>query len=262
LVHGGARLVYVGKQAGLHSRSQSEIHELLCQLASKGEVVVRLKGGDPYIFGRGGEEAQYLKGRGINVHCVPGVSVLKNRADFRFALHMLFRCVLTRFGRSTPYLSTMMLVCTGITAASGICAELGIPLTYRGVATSVRFMTGHVVEGRGIDVECTGSAACENHTTLVVYMGLANLPALTQQLIDGGLRRDTPAVAVERGTTVQQRSVYAPLEQLQYDVERECLESPTLIVIGEVVSLAPGWRDTELRRFTAAVAPMGQGLVT
>ena len=73
LVHNGARMVYVGKQAGYHTRTQTEIHELLCQFASEGSSVLRLKGGDPYIFGRGGEEVQYLQQRGIQVHVVPGM---------------------------------------------------------------------------------------------------------------------------------------------------------------------------------------------
>jgi siroheme synthase len=72
LVHAGANMVYVGKEAGLHTRSQDEIHALLCQFAEKGSTVLRLKGGDPFIFGRGGEEAEYLRQRGIAVHCVPG----------------------------------------------------------------------------------------------------------------------------------------------------------------------------------------------
>ncbi len=72
LIHPGARMVYVGKQAGLHTRTQEEIHALLCQFASEGHTVLRLKGGDPFIFGRGGEEAQYLQERGIAVYTVPG----------------------------------------------------------------------------------------------------------------------------------------------------------------------------------------------
>ena len=72
LIHPGARMVYVGKQAGLHTRTQEEIHALLCQFASEGSTVLRLKGGDPFIFGRGGEEAQYLQERGIAVYTVPG----------------------------------------------------------------------------------------------------------------------------------------------------------------------------------------------
>ena len=76
LVHKGATLVYVGKEKGFHTRTQEEIHELLCSFAQQGKVVLRLKGGDPYIFGRGGEEVEYLQQRGITVHCIPGLSGL------------------------------------------------------------------------------------------------------------------------------------------------------------------------------------------
>lgn len=202
LVHGDARMVYVGKQKGLHTRTQQEIHELLLQFAEAGATVVRLKGGDPYVFGRGGEELEYLESRGIRVHCVPG-----------------------------------------ITAAAGICAELGIPMTHRGVATSVRFLTGHAREGGWDQLDECVSSAGDAHTTLVVYMGLGTLPTLTAQLRDAGLSLDTPAVAVERGTTARQRVVFAPLGQLQAATAGAAFESPTLIVIGEVVALGRGWAE-------------------
>lgn len=202
MVHPGALLVYVGKQRSFHTRTQDEIHELLLQFAGQGATVLRLKGGDPYVFGRGGEEAQYLEARGVRVKVVPG-----------------------------------------ITAASGISAELGIPLTHRGLATSVRFLTGHSREGGESELDGTVAASgADPHTTLVVYMGLSTLPTLTAQLAASGLSMDTPAVAVERGTTPEQRAVYAPLHGLQAAVVDAALVSPTLIVIGQVVSLAPGWQ--------------------
>jgi len=95
-------MVYVGKTSGFHTRNQDEIHLLLHAFAESGALVVRLKGGDPYVFGRGGEELHHLESNGVRVRCVPG-----------------------------------------ITAASGICAELGVPMTHRGTATGVRFLTGH-----------------------------------------------------------------------------------------------------------------------
>lgn len=204
LVHPAALMVYVGKQKGFHTRTQEEIHELLLQFAGQGATVLRLKGGDPYVFGRGGEEVQYLEARGVTVRVVPG-----------------------------------------ITAASGISAELGIPLTHRGLATSVRFLTGHSREGGESELDDTVSACADPHTTLVVYMGLGTLPALSAQLAAAGLAPDTPAVAVERGTTPQQRAVYATLAQLQAEVAAAALTSPTLIVIGQVVALAPGWRQAQ-----------------
>ncbi|OVA11187.1 Tetrapyrrole methylase [Macleaya cordata] len=199
LVKGDARLLYVGKTAGYHSRTQEEIHELLLSFAEAGATVVRLKGGDPLVFGRGGEEMDFLQQQGIEVKVIPG-----------------------------------------ITAASGIAAELGIPLTHRGVANSVRFLTGHSRKG-GTDPLFVAEHAADPDSTLVVYMGLSTLPSLSLKLIHHGLPPDTPAVAVERGTTPQQRMVFAELNDLVDEVTSAELVSPTLIIIGKVVALSPLW---------------------
>ncbi|KAM3358466.1 S-adenosyl-L-methionine-dependent uroporphyrinogen III methyltransferase, chloroplastic [Capsicum galapagoense] len=199
LVGPHARLLYVGKTAGYHSRTQEEIHELLLSFAEAGANVVRLKGGDPLVFGRGGEEMDFLQQKGIQVKVIPG-----------------------------------------ITAASGISAELGIPLTHRGVANSVRFLTGHSRKG-GTDPLFVAENAADSDSTLVVYMGLSTLPSLASKLIHHGLPADTPAVAVERGTTPQQRMVFAELKNLAEDIVSHKLESPTLIIIGKVVALSPLW---------------------
>ncbi|EFJ46249.1 hypothetical protein VOLCADRAFT_81921 [Volvox carteri f. nagariensis] len=201
LVNPAARMVYVGKTAGYHTRRQEEIHELLLAFAEAGALVVRLKGGDPYVFGRGGEEVQYLTSRGIRVHCVPG-----------------------------------------ITAAAGICAELGIPLTHRGVATSARFLTGHSREGSEEALDESVALAADPHTTLIVYMGLQTLAKLTQQLLTAGMSPDTPAVAVERGTTVHRRVVYGTVSELHSLASAAGLRTPTLILLGRVVGLSPGWQ--------------------
>ncbi|KAE9459842.1 hypothetical protein C3L33_08254, partial [Rhododendron williamsianum] len=199
LVGPEARLLYVGKTAGYHSRTQEEIHELLLSFAEAGATVVRLKGGDPLVFGRGGEEMDFLQQQGIQVQVIPG-----------------------------------------ITAASGIAAELGIPLTHRGVANSVRFLTGHSRKG-GTDPLFVAENAADPDSTLVVYMGLSTLPSLAVKLINHGLPPDTPAAAVERGTTPQQRMVLAELKDLADEIALAELVSPTLIIIGKVVSLSPFW---------------------
>ncbi|KAE8680746.1 Siroheme synthase [Hibiscus syriacus] len=198
LVGPDARLLYVGKTAGFHSRTQEEIHELLLSFAEAGANVVRLKGGDPLVFGRGGEEMDFLQQQGIQVKVIPG-----------------------------------------ITAASGISAELGIPLTHRDVAISVRFLTGH--SKGGTDPLFVAENAADPDSTLVVYMGLSTLPSLAQKLILHGLPPDTPAAAVERGTTPQQRTVFAELKDLVDKIKTAELVSPTLIIIGKVVALSPYW---------------------
>ncbi|XVF71197.1 hypothetical protein PTKIN_Ptkin12aG0016800 [Pterospermum kingtungense] len=199
LVGPDARLLYVGKTAGYHSRTQEEIHELLLSFAEVGASVVRLKGGDPLVFGRGGEEMEFLQQQGIQVKVIPG-----------------------------------------ITAASGIAAELGIPLTHRGVSNSVTFLTGHSRKG-GTDPLFVVENAVDLDSTLVVYMGLATLPSLAQKLIHHGLPPDTPAAAVERGTTPQQRMVFAESKDLADKIKKAELVSPTLIIIGKVVALSPFW---------------------
>lgn len=199
LVGPHARLLYVGKTAGYHSRTQEEIHELLLSFAEAGARVVRLKGGDPLVFGRGGEEMDFLQQQGIQVKVIPG-----------------------------------------ITAASGIAAELGIPLTHRGVANSVRFLTGHSRKG-GTDPLFVAENAADPDSTLVVYMGLSTLPSLVVKLMHHGLPPDTPAVAVERGTTPQQRMVFGEIKDLAERIKSAELISPTLIIIGQVVALSPLW---------------------
>lgn len=199
LVSPNARLLYVGKTAGYHSRTQEEIHGLLLSFAEAGANVVRLKGGDPLVFGRGGEEMDFLQQQGIEVKVIPG-----------------------------------------ITAASGIAAELGIPLTHRGIANSIRFLTGHSRKGGSDPIFVAGNAA-DPDTTLVVYMGLSTLPSLIQILIEHGLPSDTPSVAVEKGTTPQQQVVFSELKDLANRTQSAKLVSPTLVIIGNVVSLSPLW---------------------
>ncbi|OWM62650.1 hypothetical protein CDL15_Pgr019944 [Punica granatum] len=210
LVGPDARLLYVGKTAGYHSRTQEEIHELLLNFAEAGATVVRLKGGDPLVFGRGGEEMDFLQQQGIHVKVIPG-----------------------------------------ITAASGISAELGIPLTHRGVANSVRFLTGHSRKG-GTDPLFVAENAADPDSTLVVYMGLSTLPSLAQKLMHHGLSADTPAAAIERGTTPQQRTVFSELKDLAGKIAEAELVSPTLIIIGKVVALSPFW-DCSVEEATSLV---------
>ncbi|XP_024315203.1 uncharacterized protein LOC100843265 isoform X1 [Brachypodium distachyon] len=226
LVGDSARLLYVGKTAGYHSRTQEEIHELLLSFAEAGASVVRLKGGDPLVFGRGGEEMDFLQQQGIRVEVIPDTcnisTIILDRREY------LFTCVQKS---------------AGITSASGIAADLGIPLTHRGVATSVRFLTGHSRNG-GTDPLFVAENAADPDTTLVVYMGLSTLPSLAPKLMKHGLPPDTPAVAVERGTTPQQRMVFSMLKDLVDEVKSAELVSPTLIIIGKVVALSPFWVES------------------
>jgi len=195
-----ARRFFVGKTAGRPSMAQGEINRLLVELAVPGRVVVRLKGGDPFIFGRGGEEVQHLQRHDIPVEVVPGV-----------------------------------------TAALGCAAASLIPLTHRGLATSVRFVTGHCREGWWLDLDWPGLA--DPKTTLVFYMGLTHLHEIVTRLVAAGLPAGTPAAAIASGTTARQQIVRAPLAGLPARVGATALASPVLFVIGRVVDTL---RDEEV----------------
>jgi len=186
----------VGKRGGAaESARQDEINALLIRLANEGKRVVRLKGGDPFVFGRGSEEAEALAAAGIAFEVVPGVTA-------------------------------------GIAAP----AYAGIPVTHRGLSTSVTFVTGHEDPGKdGTTVDW--SALARAGGTIVLYMGVKTLPRIASALIAGGMSSDTPAAAVQWGTYARQRTVRATLATL-VDVMRESgVEAPVITVIGPVVSL-------------------------
>lgn len=195
LIPPSAERVYAGKALGNHHLVQDEINDLLLRLARSGRDVVRLKGGDPFVFGRGSEEALHLARHDIAFEVVPGIS-----------------------------------------AAAGCSTYAGIPLTHRGLATGVRFVTGHLRDDRSLDLDWTRLADPE--VTLAVYMGLQALPEISAQLMAAGLPGDTPAAAVENGTTPRQRRVVGTLATLLDLTRKAGLQAPTLLIIGRVVGLA------------------------
>ncbi len=195
LARPGASRIFAGKAARTHFVQQDEINQLLVRLARGGKRVVRLKGGDPFVFGRGSEEALELARNNIAFEVVPGVS-----------------------------------------AATGCATRAGIPLTHRGLARAVTFVTGHAQDGH--DVDLNWQALADSKTTLVVYMGLTNAALIARELIRAGLAPSTPAAAIEKGTTPEQRTVLTTLADLPECVVREQFRPPTLFVIGEVAALA------------------------
>jgi uroporphyrinogen III methyltransferase / synthase len=200
-----ATLHDAGKRGGAaESARQEEISALLVRLGREGQSVVRLKGGDPFVFGRGSEEAQALAEAGIHFEVVPGVTA-------------------------------------GIAAP----AYAGIPVTHRGLSTSVTFVTGHedpAKETTTVD----WSALARSGGTIVLYMGVKSLPRIAAALVAGGMSADTPAAAVEWGTYPRQRAAVATLSTLSEVAGREGIASPVITVIGSVVSLREqiGWFDT------------------
>ncbi|MFA7428701.1 MAG: uroporphyrinogen-III C-methyltransferase [Rhodospirillaceae bacterium] len=193
----GTPRVFVGKETGCHHVTQDRINEILCELGTSHRHVLRLKGGDPFVFGRGGEEAEYLRAHGVPVEVVPG-----------------------------------------ITSAAACAAAAGVPLTHRGMARSVRFVTGHVRAGEPLDLDWAGLADAD--TTLVVYMGLATLPQTSAALMAHGLSPATPVLAVENGTTPRERRLSTTLSHAVEDLAEARFQAPTLLVIGRVAALALG----------------------
>ena len=186
----------VGKRGGSsESKNQDAINALLVQLGRDGKRVVRLKGGDPLVFGRGSEEAQALAAAGVAFEFVPGVTA-------------------------------------GIAAP----AYAGIPVTHRGVATSVTFVTGHEDPSKP-DTQTDWAALARAGGTIVLYMGVKLLPRITSALVAGGMSPDTPAAAVQWGTHARQRTVVATVSTLADTIARERIGAPVITIIGDVVAL-------------------------
>jgi uroporphyrin-III C-methyltransferase/precorrin-2 dehydrogenase/sirohydrochlorin ferrochelatase len=203
-----AQRINVGKTAGSAQISQDEINALLVQLAQQGKRVCRLKGGDPFIFGRGGEELEALAAAGVRFEVVPGV-----------------------------------------TAAAGCAAYAGIPLTHRDHAQSLVFVTGHV-KAEGDDAIDWGQLA-RPAQTVVFYMGLGSLEQILQRLREHGAPESRAAAVVEQGTRATQRVVTGTLSDLARKAHDEAVQSPALLIVGEVTRL-----HETLRWFNAAANPI------
>ena len=186
----------VGKRGGSEeSASQDAINRLLIELARAGKRVVRLKGGDPLVFGRGSEEAQALAAAGVAFELVPGV-----------------------------------------TAGVAVPAYAGIPVTHRGIATSVTFVTGHEDPAKA-ETRTDWASLARAGGTIVLYMGVKTLPRITAALVEGGMRATTLAAAVQWGTHARQRTVTATVATIADAIARAGLGAPVITVIGDVVGL-------------------------
>ncbi|WP_274654423.1 uroporphyrinogen-III C-methyltransferase [Paenibacillus humicola] len=199
-----AELLYVGKASGHHTMKQEEINALIADRAMKGCTVTRLKGGDPFVFGRGGEEALYLSALGVEFEIVPGIS----------------SCI------AAP-------------------AYAGIPVTHRKLAASFAVITGHeCVDKDGAGVDWNWAAGAE---TLVVLMGLQQLPVIVRRLLEAGKDASVPIALIQSGTRETQRIVTGTLADITANPETAHLVSPVAIVIGPVVTLQDSlaWRKVE-----------------
>ena len=188
-----ARVITVGKRGGCRSTPQDFIHRLMLRYARQGKCVVRLKGGDPCIFGRGGEEATWLRERGVEVELVNGIT-------------------------------------SGLAGAT----QCDIPLTLRGVSRGVTLVTAHTQD----DSSLNWRALAEGGTTLVVYMGVAKLDEIREQLLNGGMAADMPVAMIENASLPQQRECRSSLAAMHEAAKAFALKSPAILVIGQVAGAA------------------------
>ncbi|MDI9233321.1 uroporphyrinogen-III C-methyltransferase [Limnohabitans lacus] len=199
-----ARIVHVGKRGGCKSTPQAFIDKLMITAVQEGEHVVRLKGGDPFIFGRGGEEVEHLRAAGIEVHVV-----------------------------------------NGITSGLAGMSSLGAPLTHREHAHGVVFVTGHAKPGdAGTDWVQLAHTAHQAKLTLVIYMGVSSLEHICQGLLQG-LPARTPVAVVQQASLPNQHQALTTLDELVNTVQSEALQSPSIIVVGDVVQGARAWQNQD-----------------
>lgn len=195
MVHPAAELIDAGKRRGRHSRLQEETTRLLIEQAQAHAVVVRLKGGDPFIFGRGGEEMEDLVAAGVSVEVVPG-----------------------------------------ITAGIAASAYAGIPLTHRSHSSSVTFVTGHESAGK-YRPAVNWQAIAHGSETIVVYMGIHNLPHIVEELLKAQMSPETSIALVRWGTRPEQEELIGTLATIVAQVEATGFSAPAIAVIGSVVDL-------------------------
>ena len=189
-----ARIIYVGKRGGCKSTPQAFIEKLIIMAVKEGDNVVRLKGGDPFIFGRGGEEIEALQAAGIEVTVV-----------------------------------------NGITSGLAALTSLNVPLTHRDTAHGVVFVTGHAKPGdAGCDWALLATTAAKAKLTLVIYMGVSSSQHIQTELLQG-LAASTPVAIIQNASLPNQRHAVCTLDTLRKTIEGDHLQSPSVIVVGDVL---------------------------
>jgi uroporphyrin-III C-methyltransferase len=221
LARRGAQIRFAGKRGGKPSMAQADISTLLIELARSGLRVLRLKGGDPFVFGRGGEEMLALAAAGIPLRVVPGV-----------------------------------------TSGLGALASAWIPATMRGISQSIIFTTGHGAEDED---NMDWAALARTGQPIVIYMGLRKLEAIAQSLMSAGLKADTPAAVVASATLANQQIVVSTLASIAKDARIAQLDTPAIVVIGDIVRTRQRLMDAAIRSQAAAlegtVAPVHENVI-
>ncbi len=191
-VKDGCEFLYVGKEDKKHTIPQGEINEAIFDASLKHEIVVRLKGGDPFVFGRGGEEALYLKDKDVAYEIIPGIS-----------------------------------------SAISVPAYAGIPVTHRGISTAFKVVTGHISANN--DSSNINWDDLKSDDTIVFLMGFKNINTICEKLILLGKPKQYPVAVISKGTSPEQKVVVGTLQDIAQ--KSKGLETPALIVVGEVVRL-------------------------
>ncbi len=188
-----AQIFNVGKRAGMCSVPQSDTNSLILKLAKEGKKVVRLKGGDPFVFSRGGEEVSFLEKNGISIEIVPGIT-------------------------------------------SGIAAPTyyGIPLTHREAGSSITFVTGHEHVNKD-KKNVNWRALAKSSDGLVIYMGIRNIAFIVNELILGGLDKNTKCAVIQEATLNNQKCFISELNKLVENIRKKGFNSPSIVVIGRIV---------------------------
>lgn len=218
MVNPAAKLLPAGKRKGYHSLSQSEITQLLIAQAQHHKTVVRLKGGDPFVFGRGGEEMADLVAAGIAVEVVPG-----------------------------------------ITAGVAVPAYAGIPVTHRELSSSVTFVTGHEAAGK-YRPQVNWQAIAQSSETIVIYMGVHNLPNIVAALTGAGLGPETPVALIRWGTRPEQDELVATLGTVEDEMQATGFAAPAIAVIGNVVNMRQCLANCRPEMHDSAAYPAIAGL--
>lgn len=200
-----ATLIFAGKEPNHHTMTQEEINDALIQYAKQGNIVTRLKGGDPFVYGRGSEEADCLFQQNIPFEIIPGITA-------------------------------------GIAAPT----YAGIPVTHRNISNSFTVITGHALTKEDTKWQLFTS---RSHT-LIIYMGMKNLPNITEQLIKNNMDSSTPIAVIEWGTTLKQRVITGTLQTIVTKVKKHQMKNPAIIVIGEVVTFHPSlqWTNNKINQ--------------
>ncbi|MFX1450200.1 MAG: uroporphyrinogen-III C-methyltransferase [Promethearchaeota archaeon] len=190
-----ANIIFVGKEYGKQQETQSKIYDLILEFYKKGMVIIRLKGGDPFIFGRGAEEVEFL---------------IKNKIEYE--------------------------IVAGISSVLSVPIQFNIPLTHRQYSSSIGIVTGHEdpnKEKKKVKFELLAKAV----DTLVILMGLRNLPQIVESLLKGGLPKTTPIAIIEHGYFPDQKHLTGTLETIVIKAKELGINPPALIIIGKVINL-------------------------